>query len=246
MKTIREGVFETNSSSMHAFVVPNNGWFHKKDDLRHTLTADYDMDFSARHLVLRDKPTEKASYLFHLINNKINSMLHSGEVLDWKKNKRVKLTKEQRSENKFVIKMYKHWLEYFTKLFLDEYNVLFEEVNYKIVDTPYEAVIDSTEFSSTGCYGHGALNELIHARLFEYFDDTLKSRKLPKTFDECKYDELYFASMPIMSFILDENGAFIQCTDECTEAERKRMHKLIEQYAKKNKFHCHIVWPWGG
>ena len=64
MKTIRNSVFETNSSSMHAIVIPRGSVFNKEPV---KVCMDGDMDFSDRTLIERKLPDEKASYCFLII-----------------------------------------------------------------------------------------------------------------------------------------------------------------------------------
>lgn len=245
MKTIRLNTFETNSSSMHAIVIPERS--NVKDYLR-DITFKYNMDFSDRVLYVRDKPEEKASYLFQLIVKQINTYF-------------VPVVKDDVeipgavSHNELVIEMFNLWMKNFKQCVkqYEHINVDFtgykinrEYTNWKNV-TVRQYFIDEAdgEYASTGCYGHAGVNGVLFARLFDRFDKAVKNEDL-SGFKNIKEDSWDFTVYHIIEFIFDPKAVIIQYTDEYSDEGLAEMKQHIKKFIEMNDYRCNLIWPLGG
>lgn len=251
MKTVRLGTFETNSSSMHAIIIPqhsSNAYKHLKD-----IVFQYNMDFSERALYIRNKPEEKASYVFQLIVGQINSYF-------------VPVTKDgveipgAVTHNERVIKMFTDWMEQFKAEVLEweKINVSFggyvisrEYTNYKgEVIRQYHIQEPEGTYASTGCYGHKGVNGVLLSRLFDRFDKTVENIDSPdwdKPEEIEKRNKNWDASMfYIIDFVFDPNAVIIQYTDEYSGEGLVEMKQKIREYMEMNDYRCNVIWPIGG
>ena len=108
MKTIRNSVFETNSSSMHAIVIPKGNVFNKEPV---NVCMDGNMDFSDRTLIERKLPDEKASYCFLIIMKYWCDKLVCG---NWSEKKKgyLNISKKDVKRNNEIIAVYKKFIAY--------------------------------------------------------------------------------------------------------------------------------------
>lgn len=251
MKTVRLGTFETNSSSMHAIIIPehsSNVYKHLKD-----IVFQYNMDFSERALYVRNKPEEKASYVFQLIVGQINSYF-------------VPVTKDgveipgAVTHNERVIKVFTDWMEQFKAEVLEweKINVSFsgyvisrEYTNYKgEVIRQYHIQEPEGTYASTGCYGHKGVNGVLLSRLFDRFDKIVENIDSPdwdKPEEIEKRNKNWDASMfHIIDFVFDPNAVIIQYTDEYSGEGLAEMKQKIREYMEMNDYRCNLIWPIGG
>ena len=108
MKTIRNSVFETNSSSMHAIVIPRDGVCNNEPV---DVCMDGSMDFSDRTLVERKLPDEKASYCFLIIMKYWCDKLVRGGWSAIKKDY-LSITDEEVKRNDEIIAAYRKFITY--------------------------------------------------------------------------------------------------------------------------------------
>lgn len=245
MKTIRTNVFETNSSSMHAIIIPKNSYV---DKVAKDIIFQYNMDFSERSLYIRNKPEEKASYLFQLIVKQINTyfipIMKDGVEIP-----------EAIKHNELVIDMFNLWMKNFKQAvkYWNHINVDFtgykinrEYVTYK-GETVRQYFIDEPEgtYASTGCYGHAGVNGILFASLFDKFDKAVKNEDLSE-FKNVKEDFWDFTIHPIIEFVFDPKAVIIQYTDEYSNEGLAEMKQKIKEYMEMNDYRCNVVWPIGG
>lgn len=245
MKTIRLNTFETNSSSMHAIVIPERA--NIKDYLR-DITFNYNMDFSDRALYVRDKPEEKASYLFQLIVKQINSYF-------------VPVTKDGEeipgavAHNELVIEMFNLWMRNFKQCVkqyehinvdFTGYEISRECVNWKnVIERQYFISEPEGEYASTGCYGHAGVNGVLFAHLFDRFDNAVKTEDISE-FKNAKEDPWDFTAYRIIEFVFDPKAVIIQYTDEYTDEGLVEMKQHIKKFVEMNDYRCNLIWPVGG
>ena len=245
MKTIRFNTFETNSSSMHAIVIPERA--NIKDYLR-DITFKYNMDFSDRALYVRDKPEEKASYLFQIIVRQINSYFVPVTENDVEIPGAV-------AHNELVIEMFNLWMRNFKQCVkqyehinvdFTGYEISRECVNWKnIIERRYFISEAEDEYASTGCYGHAGVNGVLFARLFDRFDNAVKNEDLSE-FKNAKEDAWDFTAYRIIEFVFDPKAVIIQYTDEYTDEGLVEMKQHIKKFVEMNDYRCDLIWPVGG
>lgn len=250
MKTVRLGTFETNSSSMHAIVIPERSDIqeHLKD-----IVFQYNMDFSERALYIRNKPEEKASYVFQLIVGQINSYF-------------VPVTKDgveipgAVTHNERVIKIFTDWMEQFKaevfewekiNVYFGGYVISREYTNYKgEVIREYRIQEPEGTYASTGCYGHKGVNGVLLSRLFDRFDKVMENIDSPdwdKPEEIEKRNKNWDTSMfHIIDFVFDPKAVIIQYTDEYSEEGLAEMKQKIREYMEMNDYRCNLIWPVGG
>lgn len=243
MKTIRNSVFETNSSSMHAIVIPTHG---VRNEEPVNVCMDGSMDFSARTLIERKLPDEKASYCFLLIMEYWNNKLACGGWSEQKKDY-LNITDEEVKRNDEIIAAYRKFIKYMKKSFKKHWAINLTIKNYIVKSMKNGARIEPKEWATNGCYGHDVLKSILMCRLLERIDEITKP---DADLSVLKVDDNTFNSFlefcDLASFILDPNAVIIQHTDEYEKDDLKRMQKMVIDYVKKNKGMCYVDWPAGG
>lgn len=237
MRTIRENVFETNSSSMHAIVVSRNTISDFSKFKGHsTIDFDLGMDFSSRCLIPRKNASEKASYIFHLICSMV--------CADWPYHYNIAYTKEETSLIKRNYKKFEKALELIRLYY--RYNskllITFSDVNLKLDETSGTANIESQDYSSLGCYGHNSLCDALFLNdLVEHLKGFIAGKE---KLDDNSVFWMYMDT--VLSFVLDDNSIIIQGSDEMDDSEIEKQKKLVIKYIKKNKGDASVIWPLGG
>ena len=242
MKTIRQSVFETNSSSMHAIVVPR-GNVHNKESV--DVCMDASMDFSDRTLIERNLPDEKASYCFLLIMQYWNSKLVHGRWSSQKKGY-LNITDKEVKRNNEIIAAYRKFISYMKKSFKKHWNIKLTVKNADVKSTKHGGYIEPKYYGSTGCYGHYTFQSIIMNRLLLTIDTVTTpdaDLSILNTDDHC---HSYLDFCKLASFILSPDAVIIQNTDECSEKDRKKMQRMVVSYVRKNKGMCFVDWPLGG
>ena len=242
MKTIRQSVFETNSSSMHAIVVPRGNLFNKEPV---NVCMDGDMDFSDRTLIERNLPDEKASYCFLLIMKYWCDKLTCGRWSEKKKDY-MNITAKEVKRNDEIVATYRKFIAYMKKSFKKHWNITLTIKNTKVESMKNGAFIAPKYWATTGCYGHENLKSIIMSHLTETIDTVTKpdtDLSILNTDDHCNS---YLDFCDMASFILDSNAVILQNTDECDEKDRKKMQRMVMSYVRKNKGMCFVDWPLGG
>ena len=242
MKTIRQSVFETNSSSMHAIVVPRGNLFNKEPV---NVCMDGDMDFSDRTLIERNLPDEKASYCFLLIMTYWDSKLVRGRWSSQKKGY-VNITDKEVKRNNEIIAAYRKFISYMKKSFKKHWNIKLTVKNATVKSMKNGAFIAPKYWATTGCYGHENLKSIIMSHLTETIDTVTKpdaDLSILNTDDHCNS---YLDFCDLAFFIIDPNAVIIQNTDECDEKDLKKMQRMVMSYVRKNKGMCFVDWPCGG
>lgn len=241
MKTVRENVFETNSSSMHAIVIPK---FGSCKEIEGPLVFNYCMDFSDRMLVIHDKAEDKASYIFQLIVNHFCN-----------KFKPVDNSAETEEYNEFVLKVFEYWMEYFKKCVKCWRKMDVEFTGYEIerehktyrgdIEKRYNIVEPINSYASTGCYGHAGFVGIMMNSMFKKIDEAISCHDLAYYVNQMD-DPWDSDILNIIDFVTNPNAVIIQCTDEYTNEEFAEMKATIKKYMEKNDYCCHVVWPVGG
>jgi len=242
MKTIRQSVFETNSSSMHAIVIPKGNVFSKEPV---KVCMDGDMDFSDRTLIERKLPDEKASYCFLIIMKYWCDKLTCGRWSEKKKDY-MNITAKEVKRNDEIVATYRKFIAYMKKSFKKHWNITLTIKNTKVESMKNGAFIAPKYWATTGCYGHENLKSIIMSHLTETIDTVTKpdtDLSILNTDDHCNS---YLDFCDMASFILDSNAVILQNTDECDEKDRKKMQRMVMSYVRKNKGMCFVDWPLGG
>lgn len=240
MKTIRNSVFETNSSSMHAIVIPRDGVCNNEPV---DVCMDGSMDFSDRTLVERKLPDEKASYCFLIIMKYWCDKLVRGGWSDIKKDY-LRITDEEVKRNDEIIAAYRKFITYMQSSFKKHWSINLTVKNYTVTSMKNGAYISPKDWASNGCYGHDVLKSILMERLLERIDEITEPGADLSVLRADGYSYLDFCDLA--SFIMDQNAVIIQHTDEYTPKDLKRMQKLVIDYVKKNKGMCFVDWPLGG
>ena len=128
MKTIRNSVFETNSSSMHAIVIPRDGVCNNEPV---DVCMDGSMDFSDRTLVERKLPDEKASYCFLIIMKYWCDKLVRGGWSAIKKDY-LSITDEEVKRNDEIIAAYRKFITYMQSSFKKHWSINLTVKNYTV------------------------------------------------------------------------------------------------------------------
>ena len=240
MKTIRNSVFETNSSSMHAIVIPRDGVCNNEPV---DVCMDGSMDFSDRTLVERKLPDEKASYCFLIIMKYWCDKLVRGGWSAIKKDY-LGITDEEVKRNDEIIAAYRKFITYMQSSFKKHWSINLTVKNYTVTSMKNGAYISPKDWASNGCYGHDVLKSILMERLLERIDEITEPGADLSVLRADGNSYLDFCDLA--SFIMDQNAVIIQHTDEYTKKDLKRMQKLVIDYVKKNKGMCFVDWPLGG
>lgn len=242
MKTIRQSVFETNSSSMHAIVIPKSMHGHKTDLKQ--LEIKYNMDFSDRCLIVHNNPEDKASYIFQIVVKQFISHF-----------KPVDGSLETEEHNEFVFRTFKAWMDGFKGCAKKWRNIDVEFTGFElkreytsysgIVQKAYDIVAPSGTYASTGCYGFDALNAVLMPNMLKKIDDSINGHDM-SYFIKLQPDYWDFDMINILDFVLDPVATIIQCTDEYTDDEFRDMKNTIRDCAERSDYYCDIIWPAGG
>ena len=242
MKTIRTSVFETNSSSMHAIVIPRGNVFNKEPV---NVCMDGGMTFSDRKLVERKLPDEKASYCFLIIMKYWSDKLACGRWSSQKKDY-LNLTAKQVKRNNEIVAAYRKFIAYMKKSFKKHWNINLTIKNTKIESKKNGAYIGSKNCASNGCYGHATFQSIIMRHMLATIDKVTQpgaDLSVLSVDDSC---DSYLDFCELASFILDTNAVVIQNTDECDDKDKKKMLRMIVSYVGKNHGKCFVDWPLGG
>lgn len=242
MKTIRNSVFETNSSSMHAIVIPRGNVFNKEPV---DVCMDGSMDFSDRRLIERKLPDEKASYCFLIIMKYWCDKLTCGS---WSEKKRgyLNITAKEVKRNDEIISAYRKFITYMKASFKKHWAINLTIKNYTVKSMKNGAYISPKDWATNGCYGHEAFQSIIMSNMLRTIDKITEPNadlSILSVDDRC---DSYLDFYGLASFILDPNAVIIQHTDEYEEADLKLMQNMVIDYVKKNKGMCHVDWPAGG
>lgn len=258
MKTIRLGAFETNSSSMHAFIIPRHYYIdHEKN---YKIDFRFDKDFTDRKLVPHTSIEDKASYMFQLICQHFNKHFESLYYYDENRNE-VEYTGEERTKrvdhNERVIELFKLFQKalivsakrnYNIDVTFSSYEISREYVNYRD-EVRYVYSInqgDPAIYTGLGCYGHAGVNGVILSSIFEAIDKALETNDFRYFELIVEKDQWFSGACNLFEFIVNPDAIIIQCTDEYTETMKKNMLKLVKEYMKKSNYMCNVVWPIGG
>lgn len=242
MKTIRNSVFETNSSSMHAIVIPRGSVFNKEPV---KVCIDGEMDFSDRRLIERKLPDEKASYCFLIIMKYWCDKFACGK---WSEKKRdyLNITAKEVKRNEEIVAAYRKFIAYMKKSFKKHWNINLTIKNTKVVSKKNYAYVGPKHWASTGCYGHESFQSIIMSYMLRTIDKiTEPNADLSILCVDDRWNS-YLDFCDMASFILDPNAVILQNTDECDEKDRKKMQRMVMSYVRKNKGMCFVDWPFGG
>ena len=242
MKTVRQSVFETNSSSMHAIVIPKRNVFNKEPV---NVCMDGDMDFSERTLIERNLPDEKASYCFLLIMKYWSDKLTCGRWSDKKKGY-LNITAKEAKRNDEIVATYRKFIAYMKKSFKKNWNINLTIKNTKVESKKNGAYIGPKYWATNGCYGHESFQSIIMSYMLRTIDKITEPKadlSILSVDDSCNS---YLDFCDLASFILDSNAVILQNTDECDDKDRKKMQRMVISYVKKNKGMCFVDWPYGG
>lgn len=240
MKTIRNSVFETNSSSMHAIVIPRGSVFNKEPV---NVCMDGDMDFSDRTLIERKMPDEKASYCFLIIMKYWCDKLTCGR---WSEKKRgyLNISAKEVKRNDEIVAAYRKFITYMKASFKKHWNITLTIKNTKVESKKNGAYIGPKYWATNGCYGHESFQSIIMSNMLRTIG---KIAKPGADLSALKADDNSFLDFDdVASFILDPNAVIIQHTDEYEKDDLKRMQKMVIDYVKKNNGMCFVDWPAGG
>lgn len=242
MKTIRNSVFETNSSSMHAIVIPKGNVFNKEPV---NVCMDGNMDFSDRTLIERKLPDEKASYCFLIIMKYWCDKLVCG---NWSEKKKgyLNISKKDVKRNNEIIAVYKKFIAYMKKSFKKHWAINLTIKNTKVKSMEWGAYIGPKDWATNGCYGHDSFQSIIMSYMLRTIDKITEPNadlSILSVDDSCNS---YLDFCDLASFILDPNAVIIQNTDECSDKEYKQMQRMIISYVRKNQGKCYVDWPAGG
>lgn len=242
MITIRDSVFETNSSSMHAIVIARNSYrCRRAKPVR--VTMDMNVDFSNRRLIERASADEKAAYCFHLIAGHINSrMIEPKYDKKWKdgKYRYHKLSNKALEHNKRLGDIFTCWLADFKAFALERYNIELVPMNYVIGKWS----IKSAEYGDTGCYGHDTFVGIVLKHVFRMLDDCIDEKESSWLYYDGHFSTMYMLDM--LDFIANPKSAIIQGSDEMSDYRKRQQGKLVEKYVILNKGICTVDWPAGG
>lgn len=242
MKTVRQSVFETNSSSMHAIVIPKRNVFNKEPV---NVCMDGDMDFSERTLIERNLPDEKASYCFLLIMKYWSDKLTCGRWSDKKKGY-LNITAKEVKRNDEIVATYRKFIAYMKKSFKKNWNIKLTIKNTKVESKKTGAYIGPKYWATNGCYGHESFQSIIMSYMLKTIDKITEPKadlSILSVDDSCNS---YLDFCDLASFILDSNAVILQNTDECDDKEYKQMQRMLMSYVRKNKGMCFVDWPCGG
>lgn len=242
MKTIRNSVFETNSSSMHAIVIPRGSVFNKEPV---NVCMDGDMDFSDRRLIERKLPDEKASYCFLIIMKYWCDKLTCGR---WSEKKRgcLNIAAKEVKRNDEIVSVYRKFIAYMKKSFKKHWNIKLTIKNTKVESKKNGGYIGPKYWASNGCYGHETFQSIIMSNLLRTIDKITEPNADLSILSVDDHCNSYLDFCDLASFILDTDAVVIQNTDECDDKERKQMQRMVMAYVKKNKGMCYVDWPAGG
>ena len=242
MKTVRQSVFETNSSSMHAIVIPKRNVFNKEPV---NVCMDGDMDFSERTLIERNLPDEKASYCFLLIMKYWSDKLTCGRWSDKKKGY-LNITAKEVKRNDEIVATYRKFIAYMKKSFKKNWNIKLTIKNTKVESKKNGAYIGPKYWATNGCYGHESFQSIIMSYMLRTIDKITEPNadlSILSVKDSCNS---YLDFCDLASFILDSKAVILQNTDECDDKEYKQMQRMLMSYVRKNKGMCFVDWPCGG
>ena len=242
MKTVRQSVFETNSSSMHAIVIPKGNVFNKEPV---KVCMDGDMDFSERSLIERKLPDEKASYCFLLIMKYWCDKLTCGKF-SMKKKDYLNITAKEVQRNDEIVATYRKFIAYMKKSFKEHWNITLTIKNTKVESKKNGAYIGPKNWATNGCYGHESFQSIIMSYMLRTIDKITEPNadlSILSVDDRCNS---YLDFCDLASFILGQNAVIIQNTDECDDKEYKQMQRMLMSYVRKNKGMCFVDWPCGG
>ena len=243
MKTIRNSVFETNSSSMHAIVIPR-GSVHNEAPV--DVCMDGSMDFSERTLIERKLPDEKASYCFLIIMKYWCDKLVRGSWSNKKKDY-LDITDKEVKRNDEIIAAYRKFITYMKASFKKHWAINLTVKNCTVKSMKNGAYISPKDWASNGCYGHDVLKSILMTHLLERIDEiTAPGADLSVLRVDDNSWNSFLDFCDLASFILDQNAVIIQHTDEYEQDDLKRMQKMVIDYVKKNKGMCFVDWPLGG
>lgn len=242
MKTIRNSVFETNSSSMHAIVIPRGSVFNKEPV---KVCIDGEMDFSDRRLIERKLPDEKASYCFLIIMRYWCDKFACGK---WSEKKRdyLNITDKEVKRNDEIVAAYRKFIDYMKKSFKKHWNINLTIKNTKVVSKKNYAYIGPKHWASNGCYGHESFQSIIMRYMLRKIDKITEPNADLSSLSVKDSCDSYLDFCDLASFILDPNAVIIQNTDECSDKEYKQMQRMIISYVRKNQGKCFVDWPLGG
>ncbi len=242
MKTVRESTFETNSSSMHAIVIPRGSVFNKEPV---KVCIDGEMDFSDRRLIERKLPDEKASYCFLIIMQYWCDKLTCGKWSEKKKDY-TNITDKEVKRNDEIVAAYRKFIAYMKKSFKKHWNINLTIKNTKVESKKNGAYIGPKHWASNGCYGHESFKSIIMSYMLRTIDKITEPNanlSVLSVDDSCNS---YLDFCDLASFILDPNAVILQNTDECSDKEYKQMQRMIISYVRKNQGKCFVDWPAGG
>lgn len=242
MKTVRESAFETNSSSMHAIVIPRGSVFNKEPV---KVCIDGEMDFSERTLIERKLSDEKASYCFHIIMKYWCDKFTCGKWSEKKKDY-LNIAAKEVKRNDEIAAAYRKFIDYMKKSFKKHWNISLTIKNTKVVSKKNYAYIGPKHWASTGCYGHESFQSIIMSYMLRTIDKITEPNadlSILSVKDSCNS---YLDFCDLASFILDPDAVIIQNTDECSDKEYKQMQRMIISYVRKNQGKCYVDWPAGG
>lgn len=242
MKTIRNSVFETNSSSMHAIVIPRGSVFNKEPV---NVCMDGDMDFSDRTLIERKLPDEKASYCFLIIMKYWSDKLVCGRWSEKKKGY-LNISKKDVKRNEEIIAVYKKFVAYMKKSFKKHWAINLTIKDSTVKSMPWGAYIAPKHWATNGCYGHDTFQSILMSNMLERIDQITKPDADLSVLTVDDHCNSYLDFCDLASFILDPNAVIIQNTDECDDKERRQMQRMVMSYVRKNQGMCFVDWPAGG
>ena len=242
MKTIRNSVFETNSSSMHAIVIPRDGVCNNEPV---DVCMDGSMDFSDRTLVERKLPDEKASYCFLIIMKYWCDKLTRGSWSEKKKDY-LNITSKEVKRNDEIVAAYRKFITYMQSSFKKHWSINLTVKNYTVTSMKNGAYISPKDWASNGCYGHESFKSILMSNMLRTIDKITEPNADLSILNVDDRWNSYLDFCDLASFILDPNAVILQNTDECDDKEYKQMQRMLMSYVRKNKGMCFVDWPFGG
>ena len=242
MKTVRQSVFETNSSSMHAVVIPKGNVFNNEPV---NVCMDANMDFSERSLIERNLPDEKASYCLHLIIKHWSDKLVCGRWSDKKKDY-LNITGKEVKQNERIVAAYRKFMSWMKASFKKRWLINLTVKNVSVRCTKQGAFIEPTHWATTGCYGHAVMQTILMQYMFDTIDKMVTPGADLSFLSADDSSSSYLSFCELASFILDPKAVIIQNTDECGDKDYKKMKRMVVDYVKKNHGTCFVDWPLGG
>lgn len=231
MITIRPNTFETNSSSMHTFVISRGSVY--KNRIKE-IEIDFSKSYTDKELVLYNDAMHKATYIYLMLINEILRNKKSEKWIDYdiENDKHIyePLTDDDININEKlddVIKIVKDTFINAFKCSGVKVNFIEKRKNCGLLDT----------------YKHDAIIDDIFPTYYSSFKKLLlkviKNKDKKKDYEIIK-DSLFLYG--VVDFVLNPHSIIIGCNNSCSDEEKDMYNKIILTYTKKNKGNVSVYW----